>query len=146
MLRIFSPQEEGCQVAVLNPEGKKENIKIPAMNAKRAQILKKDKYKVGVPANTNERITLDWEVKNLTNVAWSDDVIIVCHDNSDLKINDQRANLKLNPSEKGEIKIEFIMPSDTRGLKELNMSFFLLDRECNKAMGEELKVKLIVYK
>lgn len=148
MLSIYSApvEKENTQVAIMNPEKCKETVRIAPMNMKRAQILKKEKYRDGVPANKGEKVSLEWEVKNFTNNAWSDDVLIACSDNSDIKINDQKANLKLYGSERGKLNVDFIMPKDTNGLQQLDLFLYLFDRKENKAIGEELKVKLIAFK
>ena len=134
------------QEAIMNPNKIEEKIKFPPMMSKKAQILKKDKYKEGVPANKGELVHLEWEVKNLTSKAWSNNVTIECSNASDILIDSQKVNLQLKGAQKGTIEVDFKMPLDTEGRDELDLYLYLFDKEENKPIGEELKVKLCIYK
>jgi hypothetical protein len=147
MLGIYAPpQIQEIQRAIMNPQVQNDIVKISQINAKKAQNLKKDKYKDGVPANHGELVTLSWEVKNLTNQPWSDNVILACSDTSDLKIGEQRVDMQLGSSEKGKIEVKFTMPNDTKGQDVMNLYLYLFDREIKKPIGETFNAKLIVYR
>jgi hypothetical protein len=137
---------EAIQKAIINLAKRAEKVKVTTMNKKKAQILKKDEYMDGVPVNRGELVYLKWSVKNLTSNSWSDDVVIVCAESSDLRINEQKADLKLSSGEKGTMGIKFIMPKDTDGRKNLDLHLYLFDRETNTAIGEDFKVTLRIYK
>ena len=130
----------------MNPAVQKDNIKIDSMMKKRAQILDKDKYKAGIPANKGELVTLSWEVKNMTNQKWSDNMIIACSNTSDLTMNEQRVNLKLGSNEKGTVVVKFMMPEDVKGKNNLNLILYLFDLENQKVIGEYFNAKLAVFK
>lgn len=147
MLGIYAPPaKQEIQRAIMNPQVQKENVKISQINAKKAQILKRDKYKDGVPANRGELVSLSWEVKNLTNQPWSADMILACSDTSDLKIDEKYLDMHLGSSEKGKIEVNFIMPKNTHGQDVMNLYLYLFDREIQKPIGELFNAKLIVYK
>lgn len=147
MLGIYAPPaKQEIQRAIMNPQVQKENVKISQINIKKAQNMKKDKYKDGVPANRGELVSLSWEVKNLTNQPWSGDMILACSDASDLKIDEKYLDMNLGSSEKGIIEVNFIMPKNTHGQDVMNLYLYLFDREIQKPIGELFNAKLIVYK
>lgn len=113
--------------------------------SKRAQILKKDKYKDGVPISRGDLVHLDWEVKNLTSKSWSDNVTIECSDASDILINSQKINLQLKGGQKGTIEVSFRVPMDTNGLEKLDLYLYLFDQKDRQPIGDELKIKLCIY-
>lgn len=136
--------ENDLQEAIINQNKNPEDLKIKPMLAKRAQILKKDRFKDGIKAEKGKPVKIEWEVKNFTNQDWSDDVIILCLPSSDIYINEQRTNLSLKKAAKGAVGIEFILPKDTCGKDELFVDLALFDRKANKPIGEVLKVKLVI--
>jgi hypothetical protein len=147
MLGIYAPREEPrLMKAIMNPLVKKEQINIKPMQAKMAQVMKKDKYKDGVPANREDVISLSWEVKNLTAKKWSDQVYLICSDSSDIKINDTPLNFSLGSLEKGKIEVEFKMPKDTKGIDEIKLFLYLFDAEENKPIGEMMSAKFKIFK
>lgn len=139
-------EEDDVQHAIMNPEKSREVIRTKNMCAKKATIMKKEDFKNGFPVSRGELVSLKWTVKNLTNQQWSDDVIIVCADSSDISINEQRVDLQLKGSEKGNLQVKFIMPKDTDGLDDVELNLYLFDGKVGKPMGEELKVMLRIYK
>jgi len=145
-LHTGPPTENKHQAAIMNPQVQKENIKIASMMQKRAQILTKDKYAEGIPANRGESVSLSWDVKNMTNQPWTKNMIIAVSNTSDLMMNEQRIDLQLGSNEKGTVEVNFIMPQELNGLKELKLSMYLFDLENQKPIGEIFYAKLIAYK
>jgi len=113
------------------------------MNLKKAQILRKDKYKDGLFVKKGELVEIDWEVKNLTNSDWPNNVTIECLPSSDIFINEQLTNLVLKKGEKSSISVKFYAPKEIIDKEVLDVNLCLFD-ETKTAIGEELKIKLTI--
>ncbi|CAI2362979.1 unnamed protein product [Moneuplotes crassus] len=146
MLGIYeapSYKLEECQYAIMNTNKRKDDLKIGNMLKKKAQILNKERYREGVPFELGGFVTLNWEVKNMIHKAWSENMIFICSNDSDLTLNEQRIDSKLGAGQKGEINLKFKMPKDINGKVFLTLKMYLFDLDEQKAIGEPFVVNLV---
>ena len=134
------------QMAIINPQIEKENIKIAPMMKKRAQNLNKDKYSNGIVVNTGELVKLSWEVKNMTNNPWSENMIMAVSNTSDLMLNEIRIENQLRSNEKGTVEVNFMMPKDLMRGQNLQLNMYLFDLDQQRPIGEFFTAKLVVNK
>lgn len=136
-------EESDVQEAIINVAKSDTDRRVKGIDAKKASILDKNKYKEGILVTKGQEVEISWKVKNFTNRAWSEDVIVMCLQTSDILLNEQKTTTCLDKGEKGQISIKFMAPRAAFGKDVLDANFLLFDRVENKAFGEEFKVKLI---
>ncbi|CAI2363003.1 unnamed protein product [Moneuplotes crassus] len=147
MLGIYIPPvpKKEYPRAILNRNKSKGNVRLDPVLRNMALIMNKQDYEKGVWCEKGDLVTLNFEIKNMSHLSWSNNIVLDCENDSDLLLERQKVNTQLRRGEEGNIEIKFLMLKNAGKRGVLKLKMYLGDMTARKVFGEPIIVKLLQF-